>query len=302
MWLLVLVVLECYVTLHFIRTLNYGFLTLAFFYAMYRALDDSEYTGDARFNGLRRLRVWRLLSPVEHLHSDTDNNARKKSRIYVVMPSAGDVYASLVWGVGLHGGALSAGMADSLVYVVPPIFLWVPLLREVLLWSGAITFSARRSLTTVLQDVLASGRSVALYSCMTSEVPPPPPPAAGARTLYVTQLSTAMFDFVRQKKFLLAHVYVSGATERYWVHHVLPYGNLLTRFIWTHTRYPFPVLWCYRFFARTRPPPMKLAFGNLLKCDPKVYETADALRHAFEASAMRAPCAELGGPIIQFSQ
>lgn len=75
-------------------------------------------------------------------------------RLYVLVP--GDTLISLVWGIGLHGDQLP--FAEHLHYVVPPILLWIPILRDILMWTGAITYSPTRPLDSILVDMLNRSR------------------------------------------------------------------------------------------------------------------------------------------------
>jgi hypothetical protein len=74
-------------------------------------------------------------------------------RIYVVLPNATNT--ALLWGFGLHGGQIKN---CNPCYLMPEIFFWIPLVRELLLLTGAV--SAGRP-EQVIERMTSMGKSVA---------------------------------------------------------------------------------------------------------------------------------------------
>jgi len=298
MWLVALIIAECaalyYVTLHWFGYVPVALSLFVYYVARYR--DGTDYTGDMRWDAFRRLRVWHWLSPVTR---DIINVAEygaepNVSKMYVLLPGAGDLYVSLVWGIGLHGNALpTRAMSASLLYVVPLAYMCVPGLREVLQWSGAISFqpSGPHSLPLVLQDVVQARRSVALYASITADHYGGHD--EGAATL---PLSDDMVNFIRERRVYLAPVLVQNEHRRYAVR--VPWAGV--PWAWRHGRHPFPVLCCYRCFASSKPPLVRLAFGALTCCDPDVYQDGRAIRDLFETRAKRLACTDTGDEAISF--
>lgn len=132
----------------------YILCAFAFFY-VWSYLDGKEYTGERHWPLFRNLVVWKWLSPVEYvLPSDV-----KGKRLYFMIPCATPI--PLIWGIGLHGGELK--FHYPIHYIVPPLYLWLPVVRDVLMWTGAVTYSRHNSiyaLNTVILDLLDRGRSV----------------------------------------------------------------------------------------------------------------------------------------------
>ena len=158
MWILVVLALLYWIFVHWLSMYVTALCTLVY---MLWYMDGKEYTGERHWPQFRRFALWRYLSPVQHcVFNDADLNGidYQTRRIYALLP--GDTLVSSVWGIGMHGGALSH-FADRMHYVVPPIFMWIPLLRDVLLWTGAITYHPRkRPLKDVLLALLHANRSV----------------------------------------------------------------------------------------------------------------------------------------------
>ena len=59
---------------------------------------------------------------------------RNKKYIFVVMPNACNM--PLFWGFGLHGGRFAPQI--RLRYLLPRVLFYVPLLRDALMWTGAV--------------------------------------------------------------------------------------------------------------------------------------------------------------------
>ncbi len=259
-----------------------------FIYVGLRYLDGTEYTGAMNWHAFRRLRVWRWLSPVmpPHTSADYGNQPQVQNMYVLVSPNESNcTYSALVWGIGLHGGTLHDAMASSLLYVVPAVYMWVPLLREVLQWSGAVCAGGAHPLRLVLQDALHRRHSVAYYASITAD-------AYGG----VPSISDDMLDFARQTAACLAPVAVFNEHERYWTR-AFNWGGCC----WSRCRYPFPVISLYRLFAPKRPPRLRLVFGHLTRCDPLVYTDAKAIRSQFEEGAKRLVCTDVGETPIKFT-
>ena len=159
-----------------------------------RAKDGREYTGEGRWEWFRSLHYqwlglglsWRRWSPVEYavaksaLAHGGGGGGKAPSRMFVFTGCCTPM--PLIWGVGLHGGRLSTGdFEQPLHYILPPPYFWVPLLREFLMWTGAVTYSLsdpRRGEMAVLRTLLAQGRWVcyapSLFSATADDGDRPP--------------------------------------------------------------------------------------------------------------------------------
>ncbi len=280
MWLLLLVCAEL-VALYWWCT-NYVVALFLLCYALWY-MDGSEHRGTRRWNAFRRLRIWKWLSPVEYVMASPDFQSDPSPRLYVALP--GDTHVPLIWGFGLHGGALSEAMSERLLYVVPPVYMWVPLLRDVLLWSGAICTGKKTSLNVLLQDaIVKETSSVAFYASHTSNTYMPPRDGAGeVRTQAV---SDEMLSFVLERTMSMGVVVIAKEHERYWIMSSnVCRVHTLQRACWERTRHAFPLVCCYRgYFSRRPPPKVLLQFGPMQHYTKTLFPTAASLKEDFETT------------------
>ncbi|MBX9637193.1 MAG: hypothetical protein K2Q45_06550 [Nitrosomonas sp.] len=295
MFLLLIVLLELYACIYWIN-----FYTLIFVLLLYALwyFDGREYTGERRWDAFRRLRLWRWLSPVEYIISESSRkdleltNAAVK-RLYIMIPA--DTYISLIWGIGLHGGKLSP-FAQRLHYVVPPIFMWIPLLRDVLLWSGAVTYSEKRPLDTIILELLQSNRSVCycpsgFFNLGAKEEDP----ETGRLILPTPCPSEEMFSFARQEKLQWVPVVTHGERRRYLI---VERFVAVQKFFYERIGYPFPLIFFLKIFNKTRPPLLSQQFGPIIECTEK-FQSNEQLRALFVSTVETLTCRELGDDTLK---
>lgn len=143
MWLLLAIWLLITITV-VTTTLWIGFFwttSAAFVYfSLNYLIRRSHYSGYDTMDIVRGLWIWRWVSPVRVSLVDdrsfVDTNADDRY-IFVVIPNATNT--TLVWTFGCHGSAWPGANALRLCYVMPELLFHVPLIRELLLWSGAVT-------------------------------------------------------------------------------------------------------------------------------------------------------------------
>lgn len=240
---------------------------LAFLYVP-SYLDGKEYTGERHWRSLREWPGWRRISPIiSQFANQRDLNAvdHKSMRLYVMVSSK--TLNSLVWGMGLHGGTLSP-FAERLHYVVPPLLLAIPLLRDVLLWTGAVTWHSKRlPLTDLILQLLRSNRSV----CVT---------AASGNTI-----DMELFQFALAERIQMVPVVIQGEMDYYYVGH---WPRLQS---WTQKRlgYPWPQLIWPR---RGGPKEMDQLFGPILNCTDR-YQNPEELSNAFCEGVQKLACPDL---------
>lgn len=307
MFLLLIVLLEAYLCFHFLNL--YLFVFIALIYGLWY-FDGKEYTGERRWEGFRNLRLWKWLSPIEYTfanHTDLSLMNANVKRLYVLIP--GDTYISLIWGIGLHGGHLLP-FSSKLHYVVPPIFMWIPLLRDVLLWTGAVTYhSKKRPLDTVILELLQANRSVCYCPSDFSNVVVPmmdleqgsggdggggSAAVVGEEEMRFTITtpcpSDEMFTFARQERLQLVPVVTHGERRRYYIWEGL---GRVQEFFFQRMGYPFPICFALRVFSKRRPPRLHQQFGSIIECNEK-YQTNEQLKESFCASIKSLTSVELG--------
>ncbi len=123
---------------------------------------SSHTTGYETMETLRRLRIWPWLVPMVRHHVVDDGGTSGgapvvdyEKRIYVILPNATNT--ALLWGFGLHGGQIKNA---NPCYLMPEILFWIPLVRELLLLTGAVS-AGRGSPEQVIERMTSMGKSVA---------------------------------------------------------------------------------------------------------------------------------------------
>jgi hypothetical protein len=315
MFVVLILLVQLYACVYLVNFYLLSFILLIYALSYW---DGKEYTGERRWTWFRQLRVWRYLSPVEYTFTSVKELSlvnHQTRRVYVMVPDGGGTLVSLVWGIGLHGGELAPAFAERLHYVVPPLFMWVPLLRDVLLWTGAVTFHPRkRPLDSVVLELLHCNRAV----CIPTTSPqgdvvgidieaghglsplPSPPPQAGEVIRSV--LSDDILSFARAEKIQLVPIVTHGEHRRY----AIATHRLLSR-IQQYCRqftlcgagmHPFPVVFSLRLCSRQRPPPLHQQFGPIIECTEK-FATNEQLMESFEECVQSLTCVELGDDILK---
>lgn len=299
MFLFAFILIETYLFFKLTNIYTGSFLILI--YSLWY-FDGKEYSGERRWDGFRRFRFWNWLSPVEYTFSNVKElcllNVNTK-RIYILLP--GDTLMPLVWGIGLHGGRLSNKYSEKLHYIVPPIFMWVPLMRDILLWTGAVTYHpTRRPLTSIILELLQNNRSVVycpshlgniLYGTGTAGGGDIEAPLLAAEEDEVeTPCPTdELLSFARQEQIQMVPVVVQGERQRY--HHLLI--KRVQGFFFERIGYPFPCLFWINIFSKTRPPKLQQQFGAIIHCDAK-YTSNEVLKDSFKECVRTLACRDLG--------
>jgi hypothetical protein len=117
-----------------------------------RWLDGSEFSGTSMWPAFRCFRAWSWFSPVA---SAIQSQLPKRRCIYLVTPCA--TPATLFWGIGI-------ATEPCWYYMVPRWLFWIPLLRDALLWSGAVAQGEQQ-----LLDLIENGVCYALAPTTTGD-------------------------------------------------------------------------------------------------------------------------------------
>lgn len=241
---------------------------LAFLY-LPSYLDGKEYTGERQWRGLREWRLWTRLSPVDtyfFAKGDLDAVDHSSMRLYVLVP--GKTLASMVWGIGLHGGALSP-FGQRLHFVVPPLLMAIPLLRDVLLWMGAVTWHPRKlPLTELILNILQSNRSLCFCPSQDAYSPEAGMPGVPIR------MDMRLFDFALHHHMQMVPVVLQNEERHY---RMLKWPTVQR---WTHQKLGYA--WPQACWPKRGPkvPRLKLVFGGIFHCE-KRYSNPEALAEAF---------------------
>jgi len=300
MWLVGLVALQlCLLFSSVWHAYFYLILLLSLLYVLWYR-DGKEYSGERRWEGFRNCALWNYLSPARFTASSTTDMNHAQRRLFVVVPCT---TPAPLWWMAVHGGRLPTTL--NLCYMLPPIFFSIPWLRDVLMWSGGVTYKGtawrtvwRERLTpeekeardkarrnSAILDLLNANRSV----CYTP---------SGFRDVLnefdddnleagVTTASPddELFQFAIANDVQIIPVVVTGEKQRYRI----VAGSRWLR--WVHSKtvpffgYPVPLLFWTRIFSSRRPPPLEIHIGPVIHC--KIYEQVETLSKAFRENVTR---------------
>jgi hypothetical protein len=299
MYVLLFVLIQAWVAFYCINPYLLLFLVLVY---VPWYLDGKEFSGERRWTWFRRLFIWKWLSPVEYTFaniSDLSLLNHTTKRVYVMVP--GDTLIALVWGVGLHGGQLP--FAEYLHFVVPPLLMWIPLLRDVLMWMGAVTYHhKKRPLESVIFALLHSNRSVCycpsnfanMALAFSTEEDSEEHDLEKGMVRQVPSISEETLAFALEEKIQLVPVVVHGERRRYYI---FTHAVLLRRIqvaFYNLIGYPFPLFFWPKMFSHSgRPPKLQQQFGSIIECNQK-YANTIVLKESFQSAVSALISRELG--------
>lgn len=218
----------------------YFLLTLVFFiYYGTLWMDGHEMTGFRTWHAFKRLGPM-----VRYAWGDKRMEARRC--LYVVTGNVS--HMGMVGGFGFDRGNM-----PNVCYMLPHGVFYVPLLRDVLLWTGAVSNRAD------LLHLLERNWSVAV-------------PYEG-QDLERGTLDVSVFEYACSKCLPVVPVSITGDQERFWVW--CPRQWRLTQWCEQHLGWPFPFL----VVPRKGGPKLRMEVG--VPIDPKIYSNAADMRQAF---------------------
>jgi hypothetical protein len=264
MYVIAIAIAEFILFLHFIPW--YVSLCLLLIYSLWY-FDGKEYTGERRWDALRSLRLWHWLSPVQCIFPNKADISQTKGKRLFVLPTC-LTPSPVIWGIGLHGGVLAFN--QPIHYLVPPVYMWIPILRDILMWTGAVTYSLsdpRYNKHDVLQELLDNGRVVA-YSPSNFFNPHQSDLEANIEHRYPHD---DMLRYCMAQSVNIIPIVVHGERERYYI--VQKYALLQKVQAWFYQRLDYALPFCYwfRLFNKNRPPLVMLKIGPSLTCN--LYQT-----------------------------
>jgi hypothetical protein len=203
-------------------------------------LDDSEATGDKSWAALRRWSLWRDgLTAVKYFWGNQEtlfDTMGRKPVLFVVVGNVTNM--ALISGFGFHGGIFDN---FDLRYLLPwPVFR-VPLLREVLMWSGAVADGP-----DAILSLLRRGKSVC-YALNGMRA------VLKAEQEDDDEFGEELYEFVKTENITVVPVLVTGEHERY---SISTYS--FNSYFLDLTGWPFPFLFGPRIFGNDAPPKLKV--------------------------------------------
>jgi len=234
-------------------------------------LNGKEYNGDMRMESVRRLRIWRYFSPIRYTFSDEMQLCTRAKRVFVIIP--GDTIESLIWAFGLHGGQLDQRFSEKLTFVVPPIFMKIPLIRDFLLSCGAVTYDPNKDapIEDLILELVNAGRSVCFCPSRFANVEEE---EDLENNINAVGISDTLLTFARQERLELVPVVIHGERKRYFK---LKWPRI-QRYFLNLFDYAFPTLVLPRYWANQRPPLLRVMIGSSIHCE-KWDNNTDLKRH-----------------------
>jgi hypothetical protein len=231
-------------------------------------LDNTHQTGARNWAWLRNLFIWKKwFNAVNYYYgSEQTIMGLKKNRRTVFVAIGNITNMGLISGFGFHGGEYGH---LNIAYLLPAILFRVPLLREVLLWSGAVSdrfFETDGQFGAIL-DVVGSGRSCCFALNRMEEYP-------GEKAEKEYTLPDTFYEFAKREKIQVVPVSISHEVSRY--HY---FTNPLQRFFLETVGYPFPLFFIPAIFGED--PPKKVEIHMGVPMTPSEYSDLEGFSRAF---------------------
>lgn len=149
----------------------------------------------------------------------------------------------LLSGFGLHGNVWKD---YDLVYMIPQYLFYIPFLRDILLWTGAVTESRE-----LIPQLVGRGKSVAYSPCGMDDL--------FSDSDEVVRLPDAgFFEFAIEHRLQIVPILIKNESARYKICRTRCQSYFYNS---TRLRWPWPLLFCVRVFQQNPPPKVKIFCG-----------------------------------------
>lgn len=179
------------------------FLWIVFYILLY--VDSACRNGNRNWNRVRALKIWKKINdwwfPLDY-HSQCRNFDTSKRYLFIVHPNPYNL--GMIFGLGLHGGH-SVLKKLNLLWMIPSIYLKIPILRDVLMWSGAVSQDNRN-----VVDLFNKGHSVALSPDGNKDSL-----RSKEDRLYVKMADDSIFNYALENGIEIVPVVIYGESELY---------------------------------------------------------------------------------------
>lgn len=219
-------------TLYFYYFEIYFLMTLVFFiYYATLCMDGNEHTG---------FRMWGFFKRLGPTVRYTWANRQQEMKRCIFVVNGNKSYASMIGAFGINGNVFS-----NVCYMLPHGVFYVPILRDVLLWSGAV------SDRTDLLSLLDRNWSVAVEST----------------------LDMSIFEYATTNGVTVVPVAIKGEEETFWMWNQPNWR--LTQWCKSHLGWPFPFI----VIPKSRKGKLRVEVG--VPIEPRVYNTPESMSAAF---------------------
>lgn len=251
---LVLLIYLLYARVYFLLSLIFILLYIGLKY-----MDGDEHTGARAWPFLRNFTLFG--KSVQYYCGNLEAFGAEQSHDRFLFVVVGNVTnMGLFHGFGMHGGIFKH---VELVYMLPGILFKVPLLRDLLLWTGAVIHDE-----TTLIKLLKRGKSVAYCPAGMEDLFSP-----NEHTVKAPGLD--LFEFAIRHRIYLIPVLVTKEAKRYAIYR----NPHIQEWFYRNYKWPFPFLFGPRILGRRPPPKLDIQVG--FPMDASVQESPEAFRKLF---------------------
>lgn len=258
-----------------LRARYYLYLILFLLYLVFWYYSGSEETGNDSKPMFRSWCLWRRFTAVQYVWANKEELAIKnRTYLFIVLPNATNM--ALISGFGFYGPGVFPRDFE-VAYILPALLFKIPIVREVLLWSGACCAPGNKDVEGTILKLLRKGKSVAY--CPT-----------GMKDYFSTnntnnnnniQLDSAIFQFAFSNKIYIVPVLVEKESERYSTSRSdQAYVQKVQKMTFNRWGIPIPLLIMPKIFGQGPPPKMVLSIGSA--CDPTVFDDAGSFKKQCE--------------------
>lgn len=261
-WILIFVIYFTVAEFYFL------FTTIVFLlYIGLKYNDGDEYTGSRSWKFLRKYTFNRS---IEYESVDKDGYIENERLLFIVLGNITNF--SLISGFGLHGGKF----ADiDLNYILPPILFKIPILRDILLWTGAVTYVGTDKIGAVIQ-LLKKNKSIAYAPAGMDDLLNYT--GTDQETITLQNPTIDLFEFAIKNRIKLVPVLIQGETDRYNIRKN-KYIHKIQRYCLNKIKWPFPFWFFVKIWNSEPPPKVKMFMGPIMNSE--IFTDATALSNSF---------------------
>jgi hypothetical protein len=238
-------------------------------YLVFKYWDGDEETGYRAWNRVRSWPIWRRLSSVDYEFmnkADLGIGRKRQQPLYLVVGNV--TYLGMMNTFGLHGNIFT----QPLNFMVPWPLLAVPILRDVLLWMGAVSEDVEN-----IVPLLNQGKQIAYAPGEWTNYLNACNPRGEEVQFVVPDL--ALFQMLREAKVAIIPVLISNELSRYSIGRSGRRMFNIQQWCASHWRWPFPMLAGIKIFGQEPPPRLAVTVGAVIESG--VYESEERLREAY---------------------
>ena len=219
-------------------------------------LDDSEQTGVRSWNSIRNLRIWNSsMNPVDYtfINEKTSTSYIKDQRkLYIVIGNVTNM--GLIHGFGLHGGVFKN---LDICYALPWVLFKVPVLREFLMWTGAVSIGHLAHINDSIMSILDKGKALCVSINGMNGI-------LHDKVCEIDTIDDVLFEFLKSENIHAVPVLINNEHSRYSI-----YKSSYHNFFIKTFGFPFPFFFNLKL-GEDAPPKLRIDIGvpvNVKRCN-----------------------------------